>query len=674
MGTFMSGVSVAAGTNVGRVLALTLVLIAMVSYAAAASPPSAPLPIVPGQAHESSRTERCLGLVLMSDRSASQAHTDPDGLRLRAATFAIDMLSALSSPELPHTAGVVSFGSSAPAINAVGLRPLPDLTRELSTSLADAPTLGGTNFPVAFARVERLIRASIAQSPSPRCPRRRFVVFVYSDLMPNAGGARLDAQFADIRRAVQRVRALNTRVHVFAFSDHRSIADLLRRWQATGASGVVPVRTLSDGALERSYARVLADELGLGEGGTARLSVGAPQSSFVVPELTDRVIVVPFALSRASLRVTSPAGSRREIHGPAVIDRPAAGRWSLALVRGPSSAVGTYAVPATVRITSPGAVVPLGSELRPEVTVSTSTGTPIEAGRSSITVDATAAIDGRARPFEFEGAGDGRFVAEHPIAAARVGDLTIAASIAVGTREVRRVTRTVAVRRIPYLAFTTTSPRGGRPLTATLELRLGGQAVDAAPELVGSPDAAAVASLRTDEREIEQVPVRWKHGSRFEARFSEHVDPHRRYVLTVEMVAREGRVVPSPLTTILTPRSTILDQAVRWGLIALLAIVAILVLVAVAGLARLFFGTRLEEEVVIEVDGTSVSIYGSGRRLTIRGSRWPLRPLTFVYAARGGPVLALQARIPRPWGWRSVQRAASRRHLRRATPIRGGSR
>ena len=61
----------------------------------------------------------------MSDKSESQEHTDPRNLRIRAATFALDMLGALSNASLRHIAGVVSFGSAAPAANAVGMRHCP---------------------------------------------------------------------------------------------------------------------------------------------------------------------------------------------------------------------------------------------------------------------------------------------------------------------------------------------------------------------------------------------------------------------------------------------------------------------------------------------------------------------------------------------------------------------
>ena len=404
-------------------LFLVLVLSATTRASALASTPApAPLRIVPGQ---NEAAARCLGLILMSDKSVSQTQTDPRNLRIRAATFAIDMLGVLSSPGLRHSAGVLSFGSTAPASAAVGLRPLPDLTRELPTSLLAAPTLGGTDFPAAFARVEQLIRASLDRTVTRGCERRRFVVFVYSDLMPHSGSGGTDHQFREIGRAVRRLRDLGARIHVFAFSHHRRIDGLLRRWRDTGISSAVPVKALSDGGLERSYARVLAGELGLGEGGTARLSAASRRSSFVVPELSDRLIVVPFALSRTHVRLRSPSGEERDIHGIEAIHGPGAGRWSVTLLRGAATAVGTYAAPAAIRITRPARVVALGSDIRPEVTMATSTGAPIRATRSSVTVEATLSMAGQ-RPLhvELRDRGAGRFMATRAIDATGVGRLT----------------------------------------------------------------------------------------------------------------------------------------------------------------------------------------------------------------------------------------------------------
>ena len=659
-------------------LVLVLVLWAMTGASALASArPPAPLPIVAGQ---NDAAARCLGLLLMSDRSASQTQTDPRNLRIRAATFAIDMLSVLSSSGLRHSAGVMSFGSSAPASAAVGLRPLPDLTRELPTSLTAAPTLGGTDFPAAFARVEQLIRASLDRTVSGGCERRRFVVFVYSDLMPHSGSGGTDAEFREIGRAVRRLRDLGARIHVFAFSGHRRIDGLLRRWRHTAISSAVPVKTLSDGELERSYARVLAGELGLGEGGTARLSAASRRSSFVVPELSDRLIVVPFALSRTHLRLRSPAGDERDVHGMQVIDGPAAGRWSVTLVRGAATAVGTYATPAAIRITRPARVVPLGSDVRPEVTMTTSSGAPIRATRSSVTVEATLSMAGR-RPLhvELEDQGAGRYLAARAIEATSVGPLSLAVSVAVGSSEVRRVAADAEVRRIPYLAFTSVTPRSGRPLTVPLQLRLGGHAVDARQALGGSPDAVAVADLRASGRDIEQVPVHWAGGSRFEARFAHHGRADRPYTVHVQMVARADRPAPpqpTAVSTVVKPRRAWIDEMSRWGFVALIVVLSILILIIVAGVARILLGGRLVDDVVVPVDGGTAAVYGGGRRLAIRGGPWPLRPLTFVFATRDGTVLALRARVPRPWGARPVARPHRSRRLRRpsTTPIRGGSR
>lgn len=662
-------------TAAWRALVLTVaVLVAASPAAATSSRQPAPLPIVaPGQ-DASSLAERCLGLVLMSDKSKSQEHTDPRNLRIRAATFALDMLGALSNASLRHIAGVVSFGSTAPAANAVGMRPLPDVTRELSSSLAAAPTLGGTSFPAAFARVERLVRSSADAPSGTSCQERRFAVFVYTDLIPNSGRGAIDAQFAAIQRAVRRLRVLNARVHVFAFTKHRDLDDLVTRWRRAGAADVAVVQTLSNSGLERSYANVLAQELGLGDGGTARLNVGAPRSSFDVPDLTDRVIVVPFALSRARLRLISPNGDQREIHGLAVIDRPAAGRWSVQLVNGASTAVGSYAVPAAVRIASPGSVVALGSQMRPEVTLRTGSGAPVGPTRSSVTVDATATIDGRRRAIELEAAGDGRFVAKRAIDATPVGPVSIAASVAVGAREVRRVARTVEVLRVPYLAFTGASPRAGRPLRVPLELRLGGHAVNAASAIAGSRDAIAVATLRSGGRDIEDARVRWLSGSRFEAHFAHRVQDARRYAVTVEMVAREGRVVPSPQTATVRPHLTLLDRVSWWVPRLLVAIVAVLFAIAVAGGVRMAAGRRIDDDIVVPVNGEPVAVYGWGRRVIVRGGPWPVRPLTFVFAVRRGPVVALKSRLPRPWGARPVARPLRPRAKKRVTSTGGGSR
>ena len=672
--------AVAARPGLGA-LALALTLAMLPAHAASASaPPPAPLAIVPGQGAASTTAGRCLGLLLMSDKSASQARTDPGNLRIRAAAFAIDMLSGLSTAELRHSAGVVSFGSSAPASAAVGLLALPDLTNALPTSLMAAPTLGGTDFPAAFARALQLIRASIGTAVSGDCERRRYVVFVYSDLMPNSGSGRLRGEFREIARAVKRLRALDVRVHVFAFSRDGRIADLLRRWRATGISGVVPVRTLIDGELERSYARVLAGELGLGRGRTARLSARERRSSFVVPDLSDRLIVVPYALARTHLRLRSPAGAERDIRGMAVIDRPVAGQWSVTLADGAATAVGSYAAPAVVRIASPDAVVPLGSKMRPAVSVTTSTGAPVRATRSSMSVEATVSLAGR-RPLhvELEDRGGGRFIAKRAIDASSVGPLNVAVSIAVGAREVRRAARDAAVRRVPYLAFTAATPRAGRALTVALQLRLGGSAVDAAQALDGSPDAIAVADLRSSGRDVEHARVAWAGGSRFEARFRHRARADRRYAVSVQMVERAGQPEPSPpitVSTILTPRSALVDRLMRAAVVAAVVVLASLLLLAVAGLARMALGERIDDDVVVPVDGATSTIGGGGRRLAIRGGPWPLRPLTFVFAVRGGTVLAQRARIPRPWGGAPVERAPRPRRLRRPTtsPIRGGSR
>ena len=659
-------------------LFLVLVLSATTRASALASTPApAPLRIVPGQ---NEAAARCLGLILMSDKSVSQTQTDPRNLRIRAATFAIDMLGVLSSPGLRHSAGVLSFGSTAPASAAVGLRPLPDLTRELPTSLLAAPTLGGTDFPAAFARVEQLIRASLDRTVTRGCERRRFVVFVYSDLMPHSGSGGTDHEFREIGRAVRRLRDLGARIHVFAFSHHRRIDGLLRRWRDTGISSAVPVKALSDGGLERSYARVLAGELGLGEGGTARLSAASRRSSFVVPELSDRLIVVPFALSRTHVRLRSPSGEERDIHGIEAIHGPGAGRWSVTLLRGAATAVGTYAAPAAIRITRPARVVALGSDIRPEVTMATSTGAPIRATRSSVTVEATLSMAGQ-RPLhvELRDRGAGRFMATRAIDATGVGRLRVAVSVAVGSSEVRQVAVDAEVRRIPYLAFIATAPRGGRPLTVPLQLRLGGHAVDARQALGGSPGAVAVADLAASGRDIEQVPVRWVGGSRFEARFAHHGRADRRYTVNVQMVARAGQVVPSQPTTVstvVTPRRAWLDEISRWGFLGLIMLLSILVLIVVAGVARMLLGGRIVDDVVVPVDGGTAAVYGGGHRLAMCGGPWPLRPLTFVFATRDGTVLALRARLPRPWGARPVARPHRSRRLRRptTTPIRGGSR
>ena len=144
------------------------------------------------------------------------------------------------------------------------------------------------------------------------------------------------------------------------------------------------------------------------------------------------------------------------------------------------------------------------------------------------------------------------------------------------------------------------------------------------------------------------------------------------------MVARAGQVVPSQPTTV----STVVTRGGRGstrfalGIPRLIMLLSILVLIVVAGVARMLLGGRIVDDVVVPVDGGTAAVYGGGHRLALCGGPWPLRPLTFVFATRDGTVLALRARLPRPWGARPVARPHRSRRLRRptTTPIRGGSR
>jgi hypothetical protein len=576
--------------------------------------------------------------------------TDPNALRYRAARFASDFLGSIATAGLNHRVGIVRFGSRAPRSLAVPLSPVPAGLPTIDSALAGPRQLGETNFAAAFARARHLF--------GPAITGRKRLLLIFTDGTPHVGPATLDALFRGI--GAEKARLPGVQIALLGVDDTGKFDQLAPRWRALGLSTVQRLSSVSEGSLSAAFVRLLAADLGLQQGNEAHLDQVHQRATVTVEPYQEALVITHFGPDAdTTLEVRGPDGKVVGTTHPGragllTLKGPAPGKWTIRLVRGSRATVAIDQVRLQARLIEPAlSTIPVGRTLRIEATFRTSDNNVLpELPQYPRYFGATVtAPDGSQTPVQLESLGHGLYRASKAVAIPQPGAYSVLLTLKGAEQQALQTDRRLVQAAIqPYLTIDRDRVNSREELTVPLSLELNGRPIDAKAALSDDPNAVGVARLFDDHgRQIETTRLRWKTGSDFVAHFHTRPDDGQLMTITATLTGttRRGSSVHDEARAELTasPTSGAKLADVVWTIV--LVVLAILAVALVA--LGTWWWTRPPVRGRFRIDGKLRNM--SRRRHDRIGRGAPVRPVTWIWGAKGNRVRYRRGRLPLPWGW-----------------------